>query len=199
MVRNYLSYRGIKDKRVLKAMAKVPRHLFVSDEYRSLAYSDRPLPIGFGQTISQPFIVAKMAEILELKGKEKVLDVGTGSGYQAAVLSLLADRVYSLEIKKPLAERAKEKLERLGYSNVEVINRDGSQGLKDKSPFDAIVSAAASKQIPDSWKRQLSWGGRIVAPLGGSRGQKLVRLTKSKSGFEKEQFGVVAFVPLVTG
>jgi protein-L-isoaspartate(D-aspartate) O-methyltransferase len=197
MVENDLKGRGIKDRRVLEAMASVPRHLFVKPEQRHLAYSDSPLPIGEGQTISQPYIVALMSELLELRGEERVLEIGTGSGYQAAVLSRLAREVYTIEILPGLGERARARLESLGYRNVEIRIGDGSFGWEEKAPFDAILVTAAAERIPEPLWAQLADGGRLVMPLGGQRqGQKLIRARKLGGGREIEEITGVAFVPM---
>src|SRR5215470_2914942 len=166
MVEKDLRARGIKDERVLQAMSTIPRHRFVDERLRSLAYSDGPQPIGAGQTISQPYVVALMTELLHLTGNEKVLEIGTGSGYQAAVLSQVAREVYTVEIIPELAQRAQETLARLGYSNVRVRVGDGFFGWEEKGPFDAVlVTAAADKTPPHLWT-QLREGGRLVMPLG---------------------------------
>jgi len=199
MVKRQLLRRGIVDSKVIKAMGIVPREKFVPLELREYAYDDWPLTIGFGQTISQPYVVALMCQLLKLKGGEKVLDVGTGSGYQAAILSLLAKQVISIERFSRLAQAAKNRLEKLGYSNVEVIIGDGTKGLAKEAPFDAIVCGAAASVIPKAWKEQLRNGGRIVLPLKKSWGQELVRVTKKAGRFFEESFGSVAFVPLVPG
>lgn len=197
MVQEQLMGRDIIDQGVLKAMRSVPREKFVPHAFENLAYTDGPLPIGHEQTISQPYIVALMCQLFNLKGTEKVLDVGTGSGYQAAVLSLLAKKVISVEIVPELATTAQDRLHKLGYTNVTVITGDGSQGIPNEAPFDAIVSAAAAKNIPPAWIKQLSDGGRIVMPIASILGQELVKITKSKGRLNKEFFGGVAFVPLV--
>jgi len=188
---------GIKDPRVLEVMSLVPRHLFVSERYRSQAYQDRPLPIGEGQTISQPYVVALMTELLKLKGNERVLEVGTGSGYQAAVLSHLAREVYSIEIIPSLAAKAEERLLRLGYGNVQVKTGDGFFGWEEKGPFDAIVVTASAEKIPDPLWNQLQEGGRLVMPLGEThKAQRLVRATKIKGKRHVETITGVIFVPM---
>ncbi|KUK79583.1 MAG: Protein-L-isoaspartate O-methyltransferase [Microgenomates bacterium 39_7] len=197
MVKTQLESRDIDDPAVIEAFMKVPREKFVPEKLKDMAYSDRPLPIGEGQTISQPYIVAKMCQILELEGSEKVLDVGTGSGYQAAILSHLAKKVISLEVVKNLAERAKEILQELNYDNVEVYHQDAKKGLKSKAPFGAIICAAAADNIPASWKEQLSVGGKIVLPLRTTKGQRLVKIIKTSQGFKRKEFDPVTFVPLV--
>jgi len=197
MVETDLKGRNIRDPRVLEAMAAVPRHLFIPESYRSRAYADRPLPIGAGQTISQPYIVALMTELLELKGGEKVLEVGTGSGYQAAVLSLLAKEVYTIEIIPHLARQAAERLPRLGYKNVFVRTGDGFFGWPQKAPFDAIVVTAAAPEVPEALWHQLREGGRLVMPLGESpEAQKLVRLRKVHGRPQTETLTDVLFVPM---
>ncbi|MFQ5850196.1 MAG: protein-L-isoaspartate(D-aspartate) O-methyltransferase [Candidatus Binatia bacterium] len=197
MVEKDLLGRGIKDPRVLEAMTMVPRHLFVAERQRSQAYQDRPLPIGAGQTISQPYVVALMTELLELKGDEKVLEVGTGSGYQAAVLSRLARNVYTIEIIPSLAERAKETLTRLGYRNVQVKTGDGFFGWEERGPFDAILVTASAKKLPDPLWNQLREGGRLVIPLGGAgKTQRLVRIRKLGGKRRVEDITGVIFVPM---
>lgn len=189
--------RGIRDPGVLRAMAQVPRHLFVPEDRRASAYEDRPLPIGEGQTISQPYMVALMTELLELGGGERVLEVGTGSGYQAAVLSCLAKEVYSIEILPKLAAKAQETLIRLGYDRVRVRVGDGFFGWEEKAPFDAIVVTAAAERIPQPLWRQLREGGRLVMPLVGKGGrQKLVRARKVDGGRRIDEITDVIFVPM---
>lgn len=198
MVLKQIQGRGVKDPRVLWAMRTVPRHLFVPEKYSKEAYADRPLPIGHDQTISQPYIVAYMTEALGLKGDERVLEIGTGSGYQAAVLSVLVSEVYSIEILEPLAEEAARRLKELGYENVEVRCGDGYLGWPDKAPFDAIIVTAAPPEIPRELVKQLKVGGRMVLPVGvGS--QDLIRVTKTQSGIRKENLLPVRFVPMVPG
>jgi protein-L-isoaspartate(D-aspartate) O-methyltransferase len=178
-------------------MGRVPRHLFVPEKQRGFAYQDRPLRIGEGQTISQPYVVALMSELSELTGGGKVLEVGTGSGYQAAVLSLLAKEVYTIEIVPSLAERAKEGLARLGYSNVFVKTGDGFFGWEEKGPFDAILVTAAAEKIPEPLWRQLREGGRLVIPLGGEgRSQRLIRARKIAGKQHVENITEVVFVPM---
>ena len=166
MVERDLSGRGIKDERVLAAMNAIPRHLFVPEPSRASAYDDRALPIGEGQTISQPYIVAFMSELLELKGGERVLEIGTGSGYQTAVLARLAAHVFSIEIIPALGARARELLERLGFANIEIKIGDGFFGWEEKAPFDAILLTAASPRVPEPLWRQLREGGRLILPQG---------------------------------
>jgi len=198
MVRKQIQGRGVKDARVLWAMRTVPRHLFVPEKYSKEAYADRPLPIGHDQTISQPYIVAYMTEALGLKGDERVLEIGTGSGYQAAVLSVLVHEVYSIEILEPLAREAARRLKELGYKNVEVRCGDGYLGWPEKAPFDAIMVTAAPPEIPQELVKQLKVGGKMVLPVGvGS--QDLIRLTKTEGGLQKENLLPVRFVPMVHG
>lgn len=180
MVKHQLEARGVDDERVLAAMRKIPRHLFVPEGLRSEAYGDFPLPIGEGQTISQPFIVALMTELLALKGDEKVLEIGTGSGYQAAVLSLLAKEVYSIEIVEPLAKSSAQRLKDLGYNNVTVKFGDGYLGWTEAAPFDAIIITCAPPYLPDSLVRQLTDGGRIVAPMGEETETQILTVYQKK-------------------
>ncbi len=199
MVEQQLAARGIRDKRVLAAMAKVPRERFVPLYLGHLAYEDGPLPIGEGQTISQPYIVAYMIEALLLKGGERVLEVGTGSGYSAAVLAEIAGEVHTIERLPALCEQAEKTLQRLGYDNVSVYCRDGTLGLAEKAPFDAIVVTAGGPDVPQPLIDQLSQGGRLVIPVGGGRTtQELIRLWRHKDGrLEREALGGVRFVPLI--
>lgn len=197
MVERDLRGRGIKDQRVLEVMGHVPRHLFVSEKQRAFAYQDRPLPIGEGQTISQPYVVALMTKLLELQGSEKVLEVGAGSGYQAAILSRLAQEVYTIEILPALAERAKETLARLGYTNIRVKAGDGFFGWEEKAPFDAILVTAAAEKIPDPLWRQLREDGRLVMPMGEEgRTQRLIRVRKRAGRPQVENITEVLFVPM---
>lgn len=197
MVKNQLRRRDIRDPQVLEAMVKVPRHRFVSDDYQNMAYSDGPLPIGCGQTISQPYIVALMTQLLELKGGAKVLEVGTGSGYQAAVLAHLAHEVHTIERHEELALEAVERLEELGLTNVEVHIGDGSQGLVEFAPYDGILVTAAAPSLPQALKEQLKTGGRIVIPVGGRGGQFLECWTRKEDDYECRNVIPVAFVPLL--
>jgi len=196
MVRTQIEGRGVSDPLVLSAMRTVPRHEFVPPEERAFAYDDRPLPIGDGQTISQPYVVALMTESLGLGGGESVLEVGTGSGYQAAVLAEIAAFVYTVEIVEPLARRAAETLRRLAYRNVFVKLGDGASGWKDAGPFDAIViTAAPSVSVPAGLFSQLKEGGRLVAPVG--RGEQTLRLYTRRDGrMDERDLGAVRFVPL---
>ncbi len=192
-----LRAQGIKDPRVLEAMSLAPRHLFVPDAHRRSAYQDHPLPIGEGQTISQPYIVALMTELLQLKKGDRVLEIGTGSGYQAAVLSHMAREVYTIEILPSLAERARKVLAELGYRNVWVKIGDGYFGWEEKAPFDAIVVTAAIGKIPEPLWNQLREGGRLVMPLGTERQtQKLIRARKIDGRQQLEEITAVLFVPM---
>jgi protein-L-isoaspartate(D-aspartate) O-methyltransferase len=197
MVRAQLMRRGIRDRNVLHAMEVVPRHLFVPEEIRAEAYTDRALPLPDGQTISQPFIVALMLQTLELRGDEHVLDVGTGSGYAAAVLSVLANNVYTVERSEVLAETARARLADLGYRNVHVHVGDGTMGLPEWSPYDAIHVAAASPWVPRPLRTQLANGGRLVIPVGGDKEQLLLQVKKQHGETKVSQLGGVRFVPLV--
>ena len=195
MVAGQIEARGVRDPRVLEALRAVPRHEFVPPEQRMHAYEDRPLPIGEGQTISQPYIVAVMTELLALEGSERVLEIGTGSGYQAAVLGRLAREVYSIEIVPELAARAAKDLERLGYANVHVRQGDGYRGWPEHAPFDAILVTAAPGHVPEPLVEQLALGGRMVLPLGGVF-QDLVRVTRGAEGVRQERLLGVRFVPM---
>lgn len=195
MVTDQIQMRGVNDDRVLRAMAEVPRHLFVPDAQREHAYGDHPLPIGYGQTISQPYIVAFMTEALELSGAERVLEIGTGSGYQAAILSKLAREVFTIEIVEPLAEQATGILEETGCSNVEVRFGDGYRGWPDKAPFDAIILTAAPDHVPDPLLDQLAVGGRLVMPIGRGS-QKLILIRRTEEGYEESDLLLVRFVPM---
>ncbi len=197
MVEEQIVARGIKDSRVIEAMKKVPRHLFVEEALQGQAYGDHPLPIGEKQTISQPYMVALMTEALLLKGKEKVLEIGTGSGYQAAILAELAEKVFSIERIRSLAIRARELLYRLGYYNFEIKIFDGTLGWIEESPFDAILVTAGAPEIPQSFIDQLSIGGRLVIPVGDAYVQELIRVTKTKEGLKKEDLGGCRFVKLI--
>ncbi|HEY8768173.1 MAG TPA: protein-L-isoaspartate(D-aspartate) O-methyltransferase [Dehalococcoidia bacterium] len=187
----------VKDKRVLDAIRRVPREEFVDRDVRHAAYENRPLPIGHGQTISQPLIVALMAQALLLTGDEKMLEVGTGSGYQAAVLSLLARQVVSVERVAPLAQAAAERLERLGYRNVEVHVVEEVLGWPDGAPYDGIVVAAAAPEVPLALLNQLAAGGRLVIPVGARNLQELVRIVKTPAGAQRHNLGPCRFVPLL--
>jgi protein-L-isoaspartate(D-aspartate) O-methyltransferase len=199
MVDRQLRRRGIGDERVLDAMGRVPREAFVPDRLVARAYDDAALSIGEGQTISQPYIVAAMCELLSLDGTEHVLDVGTGSGYAAAVLDELARSVVSVEVLPVLADRARRALDGTGHGAVEVWVGDGRLGAPDRSPFDAIAIAAATATVPPALYEQLAAGGRLVVPLGGKRGQRLVRLVKTPDGVVETSSLACRFVPLVRG
>jgi len=197
MVEEQLRARGIRDERVLDAMARVPRHEFISPAYRDEAYEDHPLPIGEGQTISQPFVVAAMLEALALRPEDVVLEVGAGSGYETAVLGELVRTVHSIERIASLAERAREVLERLGYSNVTVVHGDGSLGLPEAAPFDAIVVSAAAPHVPASLMDQLRDGGRLVIPVGSGFAQELQLVRKIGDNSTVLYLDGVRFVPLI--
>jgi protein-L-isoaspartate(D-aspartate) O-methyltransferase len=196
MVKDQIISRGIHDERLLDALNGLPRHWFVPEEYANIAYSDNPLPIGRGQTISQPYIVALMTELLLLQGYENVLEVGTGSGYQAALLAYLARQVHTIERHASLAEKAEKVLLRLGLTNVSVHVGDGSLGLPEYAPFQAIVITAAAPRVPQPVRDQLDEGGRLVLPEGGAGGQMLDRWSKQDGEFVQEHIAPVAFVPL---
>lgn len=196
MVDEQLRRRGIHEPRLLQAMLKVPRHRFVPSEHRHLAYVDGPLPIGAGQTISQPYIVALMTQLLRLEGDEKVLEVGTGSGYQAAILAELARIVHTIERHAELAEHARLILQELGYQNICVHIGDGSLGLAEFAPYQAIIVTAAAPKAPLALLEQLDEGGRLVIPVGGQWGQMLERWTRQGARYEQEEFVPVSFVPL---
>ena len=195
MVSEQIEARDVHDDRTLAAMRKVARHLFVPPAVASEAYADHPLPIGHRQTISQPYIVGFMTEALGLKGGETVLEVGTGSGYQAAVLGEIAAKVYSIEIVEPLALEAKERLKRLGYANVEVRAGDGYAGWPEAAPFDAIMITAAAPRIPEPLKQQLKDGGRLIVPVGDDY-QELVMVTRKGERFQEKKVLPVRFVPM---
>jgi protein-L-isoaspartate(D-aspartate) O-methyltransferase len=197
MVRDQIAARGVHDARVLAALRDVPRHFFVPPEMLRYAYADTPLPIGYGQTISQPYVVAFMTEALEPKPDDRVLEIGTGSGYQAAVLARLCRDVYSMEIVEPLAREAAERLERLGYANIHLRTGDGYRGWPEAAPFDGIIVTAAPEKIPQALLEQLRVGGRMIVPVG--RGdQTLVRIRRTPKGFAQESLMLVRFVPMVS-
>ncbi len=197
MVVEQIEERGIRDGRVLEVMEKVPRHEFVPEKYRAFAYEDSPLPIGKGQTISQPYIVALMTECLNLEGNEKVLEVGTGSGYQAAILSELAKEVYTIEIVEPLAERAEELLKKLGYRNVKVKCGDGYLGWEEYAPFDGIIVTCAPDHIPQPLIDQLAEGGRMVIPVGEVYFPQVLKLIEKREGkVTVRNVTPVRFVPM---
>lgn len=197
MVEEQIIRREIKDPRVIAALKKVPRHLFVEEALQSQAYNDRPLPIGEKQTISQPYMVALMTEALDLRGKERVLEIGSGSGYQTAVLAELAQEVFSVERIRSLAIRARQLLYDLGYFNVEIKIFDGTYGWAEKAPFDAIIVTAGSPDIPQPLCEQLSMGGRLVIPVGDADVQDLIRITRTEGGLKKENLGGCRFVKLI--
>ncbi|MGB9765080.1 MAG: protein-L-isoaspartate(D-aspartate) O-methyltransferase [Candidatus Saccharicenans sp.] len=197
MVELQIIKRGIKDKKVLEAMNRVPRHLFVPEEMRDLAYSDEPLPIGEGQTISQPFIVAYMTEALKLSGGEKVLEIGTGSGYQTAILAEIVHEVYTVELLSVLSERAQEILKELGYKNIKFLIGDGSRGWPEYAPYDAILVSAAPATVPRALIEQLKINGRMIIPVGTDF-QELVLVTRKKDSWLEERLIGVRFVPLIT-
>ena len=198
MVEQLRNHYKIADERVLEAMNRVPRHAFVPEALRAQAYKDNALPISGGQTISQPFIVARMTELLELKGRERVLEIGSGSGYQTAVLATVARKVYAVERLPGLAAEAKEKLMRLGFRNISYRCDDGTNGWEVYAPFEAILVAAGGPAIPEPLVRQLEIGGRMVIPIGqDQKSQMLVRIIRTEKGFETANFGPCAFVPLI--
>lgn len=198
MVTRHLEARGIVDAHVLGAMAKVPREVFVSEPLLEFAYEDAPLPIAAGQTISQPYIVARMIELAEVRPGDTVLEVGAGSGYAAAVMSRIASSVYAIERHEELANLAREREVRLGYDNVEIICGDGTKGWPEAAPFDAIIVSAGGPKVPEALKRQLAIGGRLVIPVGQDVQQRLVRVRRTgEDTFEEEDHGGVAFVPLI--
>ena len=199
MVNAQLRARGIFDQRVLDAMARVPRHEFVAEEHRQQAYEDHPVPIGEGQTLSQPYIVAIMLEALSLTGAEKVLEVGTGSGYQTALLAELSREVYSIERHPALAHSAEKVLHRLGYSNVKVMVGDGSQGVPEEAPFDAIIVSAAAPRIPPALFDQLQEGGRMIVPVGPAHAQELQFVRKQNGRAMVTSLEGCRFVPLIGG
>lgn len=194
-----LAARGVTDVRVLAAMAKVPRHRFVEEPFRDRAYGEHSLPIGEKQTISQPLTVARMSQALEVTGRDRVLEIGTGSGYQTAILAELADRVYSLERVPALAFKARRLLDQLGYHNVVIWQRDGSFGWREEAPFDAILAAAAAPSVPRALVEQLAPGGRLVIPVGPLAGQTLLRLRKPATGgpVVEEALGPCRFVEFI--
>jgi protein-L-isoaspartate(D-aspartate) O-methyltransferase len=198
MLQHDIAGRGIRDPQVLAAMGKIPRHLLVGERFRAEAYADHPLPIGEGQTISQPYVVALMTEALRLQPTDRVLEIGTGSGYQAAVLAEIVKEVRSIEIRKKLAATAAAKLKELGYHNVTVKYGDGYFGWEEAAPFDAIIITAATNHIPPPLIKQLKAGGRMILPLGSTVfSQTLTLVTKDEQGeLAVEQLGAVAFVPM---
>jgi protein-L-isoaspartate(D-aspartate) O-methyltransferase len=197
MVEFQIAARDVHDERVLSAMREIPRHLFVPEPYRSAAYQDSPLPIGQGQTISQPYIVAKMTELLAVSPEDTVLEIGTGSGYQAAILGKLAREVITLERIPEVAGMAMKNLESLGISNVRVVVTDGTEGYPEKAPYNAILVTASTPEVPRPLMDQLAEGGRLVAPVGSRDLQELVRLVRKGGDFIRESYGGVVFVPLL--
>jgi protein-L-isoaspartate(D-aspartate) O-methyltransferase len=197
MVRNQIESRGIKDPRVLAAFRKVPRHLFVSEALRDQAYGDFPLPIGEQQTISQPYIVAEMTQALELTEDNRVLEIGTGSGYQAAILAEIVYRVYTIERIRALFLHARSLFDKLGYHNIVMKYADGTKGWLDESPFDAVVVTAGAPQIPDTLVNQLVEGGRMVVPVGNQQTQDLIKIYRDKKGIRQVNLGGCRFVKLV--
>ena len=197
MVEHQLRGRDIVDAQVLKAMATVPRHLFVPPQHRSLAYGDFPLPIGNGQTISQPYIVALMSQVLTMRSGQRVLEIGTGSGYQAAVLAAMGARVFSIEIVAELGRQAADTLRQVGYNTIRLKIGDGYQGWPEQAPFDAIIVTCAPTQIPQPLQEQLAEGGRMVIPVGPAHDQQLVLLTKENGIIQQRKVIDVRFVPMV--
>ncbi|MFP4060665.1 MAG: protein-L-isoaspartate(D-aspartate) O-methyltransferase [Bacteroidota bacterium] len=197
MVNTQIAARGVKDKKVLNAMRSVPRHLFVPRENRRFAYSDFPLPIGEGQTISQPYIVALMTELLLPRESDKILEVGTGSGYQAAVLAEIVDSVFTIEIYPSLAESAKQLLKELEYNNVVVKAGDGYKGWKEHAPFNGIIVTCSPADIPEPLEEQLAEGGRMIIPVGEGYNQELVIVTKEKGKLKRKKVLPVRFVPMI--
>ena len=199
MVERQIESRGIRDPKILEAFRSVPREEFLSKEYADLAYGDHPLPIESGQTISQPYIVALMIEAAEIKPGDTVLEVGAGSGYAAAIIGCIASKVVAIERHEDLARVASERIDRLGYDNVEIVEGDGTKGWPDKAPFDAILAAASGSHVPPAWVEQLADGGRIVMPVGDPGWvQKLLKVTKGPAGkLITEDLGGVRFVPLI--
>ncbi len=197
MVKKDIESRGVRDKKVLDAMMKVPRHLFVDKLQADRAYNDHPLPIGEGQTISQPYVVALMTEAIALKGAERVLEIGTGSGYQAAILGEIAGEVFTIEIKKGLFEIVRDRLKGLGYVNIRAKHGDGYFGWEEHAPFDVIMVTASANHIPPPLLAQLKEGGRLIIPLGSTVFyQTLTLVTKEKGKFPIKELGGVAFVPM---
>ena len=196
MVDSQIASRGVKDPDVIHVMKTTPRHLFIPEHLKEYAYDDHPLPIGEGQTISQPYIVALMTEYLKLSGREKVLEIGTGSGYQAAILSQLADTCYTIEVVESLARESAALLERMGFSNVIVKWGDGYKGWPEHAPFDCIIITAAPEMIPEELVKQLAIGGRMILPVG-SHFQDLILITKTDKGIRKRSIIPVRFVPMI--
>jgi len=197
MVDFQIQRRGITDERLLEVMRKVQRHLFIPRSQQVYAYEDHPLPIGMEQTISQPYIVAEMTNALQLNPKDRVLEIGTGSGYQAAILSLLAEEVYTVERIKPLLVKAEQIFQTLEYNNIHINHGDGSLGWPEHSPFDAIMVTASAPKIPSTLISQLAVGGRMVLPVGDRSVQSLVKVYKDQKGVHVNDFSLVRFVPLI--
>lgn len=199
MIEDQLRRRGIDDARVLEAFATVPRHAFCPPDQQAHAYADNPLPIGGGQTISQPYIVALTLQELDAGPQDKVLDVGSGSGYQTALLACLAGEVHAIERVAELAERARRQLRQMGWQNVFVHVGDGTAGLAEQAPFDRIVCGAAGPDVPPAWENQLAEGGRLVMPVGGRGTQTLIRIDKRDGQLHRKDLCDVRFVPLIGG
>ena len=197
MVRDQIRFRGVRDEKVLNAMLKVERHLFVPEVYRAEAYEDYPLPVGEGQTISQPYIVAFMTEALELEQTDKVLEIGTGSGYQAAILAEICDSVFTIEIFRSLGLSAMKTLDDLGYRNVFVRIGDGYMGWEEHAPYDAIIVTCSPSHVPEMLEAQLAEGGRMIIPVGGDYTQELVLLVKKSGKLQKKNVLPVRFVPMI--
>jgi len=197
MVQAQLEARGIKDRKVLDAMIKIPRHELVPENMKAYAYQDEPLPIGKGQTISQPYIVAYMTEVLALNGNERVLEIGTGSGYQAAILAEIVKEVFTIEIVSSLSAKAQKVLERLGYKNIYFKVGDGTWGWEENAPYDAILVTAAPAEVPKTLQDQLKFPGRMIIPVG-STFQELVLIMREKKRFKKKKLLPVRFVPLIS-
>ncbi|MEK6963558.1 MAG: protein-L-isoaspartate(D-aspartate) O-methyltransferase [Nanoarchaeota archaeon] len=198
MITEQIQARGITNKKLIDALHKTPRHPFIPEGLRDMSYEDHPVSLGHGQTISQPYIIALMIDRLELTGKEKVLEIGTGTGFQAALLSKLAKEVYSVEIVAPLIEKAKELLKELKRKNVKLLYRDGSNGYEAKAPYDRIIVSAASKEVPPAFLKQLKVGGILILPIGNRFHQDLKKIRKTKEGFQEQTLCGCVFVPLVT-
>lgn len=196
MVETQIVQRGITEPSIISAMLNVPRHLFVPDVDKQNAYSDRPLPLGHNQTISQPYMSALMLELANLNSDQKVLELGTGSGYQAALLANIVADLYSVELLESLYNSSKTLLAKMNYNNIQMKLGDGKLGWKENAPYDAIIVSAAPKSIPEELKNQIDVGGRIIIPIGSAK-QKLLRITKKRNGFNIEKCGLVSFVPLV--
>ena len=199
MIEEQVRARGVKDENVLKAMQAIDRSIFVDKQYRDLVYADRPLPIGNNQTISQPYIVGFMTEKLDINSDHKVLEVGSGCGYQTAILCKLSKRVYAIDIIEKLVEKARENLAQLDLNNYELKSGNGREGWKEKAPFDRILVAAAASNYPDNLIAQLKMGGKMILPYGKGFSQNLVLINKTETGIEKERILSVRFVPLVAG